>query len=65
MNVPACLNKCRIEEAVRILLESPEKPVKMVMFVAGFISKNLFHREFQRNMGISPTGFRQARVQNH
>jgi AraC-like DNA-binding protein len=60
MNVPAYLNRCRVQEAARILRESPEKPIKVVMFEAGFASKNLFHREFQRNMGRSPTAFRES-----
>ncbi|HEX4158647.1 MAG TPA: helix-turn-helix domain-containing protein [Rhizomicrobium sp.] len=60
MNVPAYLNKCRVREAARILREAPDKPIKVVMFEAGFASKNLFHREFQRNMGRSPTAFRQS-----
>jgi len=60
MNIPAYLNKCRIEEAARLLREAPERPVKVIMFEAGFASKNLFHREFQRNMGQSPTEFREA-----
>ncbi len=57
-NVPAYMNQCRARHAARLLVELPDKPVKVVLFEAGFISKNIFNREFQRNFGVSPTAYR-------
>jgi AraC-like DNA-binding protein len=64
MNVPAYLNQCRVREAARILLETPDKPIKVVMFEAGFTSKTIFNREFQRNMGVNPSAFRRGERPN-
>jgi AraC-like DNA-binding protein len=59
-NVPAYLNQCRAHHAALLLVEQPDKPVKVVLFEAGFTSKNVFNREFQRNFGASPTAYRNA-----
>jgi len=63
-NVPAYMNQCRARHAACLLVESPDKPVKIVLFEAGFTSKNIFNREFQRNFGMSPTAYRSAQLEN-
>jgi AraC-like DNA-binding protein len=60
LNLPAYINQCRIQYAAELLLRAPDKPIKIVMFEAGFTSKNTFNREFQRNMGVSPTDYRRS-----
>lgn len=59
MNVSAYINKCRIDEAARLLTEAPDKPIKIVMHEAGFRSKSVFNREFQRCRGMSPSEYRE------
>ncbi|HEY3638415.1 MAG TPA: helix-turn-helix domain-containing protein [Rhizomicrobium sp.] len=61
-NVPAYMNQCRARHAAQLLVEQPDKPVKIVQFEAGFTSKNIFNREFQRNYGVSPTAWRTAKL---
>ena len=58
MNVSAYLNQCRVREAARLLADEPGKPIKVVMFEAGFTLKSIFNREFQRHFGQSPSEFR-------
>jgi AraC-like DNA-binding protein len=62
VNVSAYLNQCRVQEAARLLVDAPEKAIKVVMFESGFKSKSIFNREFQRCLGVSPTDFRCQRV---
>lgn len=57
-NVPALLNQLRVQEAARLLSGEPDKAIKIVMFEAGFKSKSIFNREFQRCMGTSPSVYR-------
>jgi AraC-like DNA-binding protein len=59
-NLPAYINQCRVRYAAELLLGAPDKPIKIVMFEAGFTSKNTFNREFLRNTGISPTDYRRS-----
>ena len=58
LNVSAYLNRCRIEEAARLLAAMPATPIKLVMFQSGFRSKSIFNREFQRRLGVSPSIFK-------
>jgi len=59
MNVAAYINRHRVEFAAKLLLGS-EKPIKAVPFEAGFRSKSVFNREFQRRFGMSPTAYRRS-----
>ncbi len=60
MNVAAYMNFWRARTAARLLVESPEKPIKIVMHEAGFRSKSIFNREFQRHFAKSPGEYREA-----
>ncbi len=62
MNIPAYMNQCRVRHAAASLTATRDKPIKIVMFEAGFTSKNIFNLEFQRNMGVSPTIYRRTRL---
>jgi len=57
MNVAAYLNRYRAEYAAHLLSNS-DKPIKAVLFDAGFRSKSIFNREFQRCFGMSPSKYR-------
>jgi AraC-like DNA-binding protein len=61
-NVAAFLNRRRVEVAAELLLAAPDQPIKAVMYDAGFVSKSLFNAEFQRQMGVSPSVFRQRAI---
>lgn len=54
------MNKYRIEEAKRLLLDEScaEMTVLDILLQAGFNSKSAFHRFFNRLVGVSPTEFR-------
>lgn len=57
MNFSSYMNQRRAAIAARLLRET-DRPVKQVMFEAGFRSKSIFNREFQRHQGISPSEYR-------
>ncbi len=56
------LNDQRIQEAQRLLIDSPEMTVIEVMQESGFSSKSNFNKEFLRVTGLSPSGFRDANL---
>jgi len=53
------VNGYRVDEAKRLLRESPETVLSIAMHV-GFNSKSAFHTAFRRCTGITPTEFREA-----
>jgi AraC-like DNA-binding protein len=57
MNVSAYINLKRAKVAAELLAGTP-KPIKVIMFEAGFRSKSIFNREFQRSFGASPSEYR-------
>lgn len=59
MNVAAYINCHRVDFAAQLLLVSG-KPIKTIPFEAGFRSKSVFNREFQRRFGMSPTDYRRS-----
>jgi AraC-like DNA-binding protein len=61
-NVAAFLNRRRVELAAELLLARSDRPIKTVMYDAGFTSKSLFNAEFQRCMGLSPSEYRRRAV---
>lgn len=60
------MNKYRVEEAKRLLLEptSSDMTVLDILLQAGFNSKSAFHRFFNRMVGMSPTEFRKQGLAN-
>jgi len=62
VNVAAYINRQRAQSAAEILLSEPDVPIKIVVHRAGFKSKSVFNREFQRCFSASPSDYR--RTQN-
>jgi AraC-like DNA-binding protein len=56
------LNDLRIQEAQRLLIETPEMTVIEVMQESGFSSKSNFNKEFLRVTGLSPSKFREEQT---
>jgi AraC-like DNA-binding protein len=52
------LNGFRIEEAKRILRESPDRKITEIMFAAGFQNKSTFNAAFRAAVGESPSSWR-------
>jgi AraC-like DNA-binding protein len=60
MNVAAYLNMFRAKAAAELLTKEPDMPVKIVAHKAGFKTKSVFNREFQRHFGKSPSDYREG-----
>lgn len=58
MNVAAYLNMLRATMAAELLTKEPDMPIKVVAHEAGFKTKSVFNREFQRHFGKSPSEYR-------
>lgn len=58
------VNKYRIEEAKRLLLQEPDLSIKYICFEVGFQSKSTFHDAFKRFTGTTPTLFRKNCTEN-
>ncbi len=52
------INRYRLEEAKRLLIENPGMTVLEIAFAVGFNSKSAFNSVFSRETGVSPTVFR-------
>jgi AraC-like DNA-binding protein len=59
-NVAAYLNAFRARAAAELLTKERDMPVKVVAHKAGFKTKSVFNREFQRHFGKSPSDFREG-----
>jgi len=62
MNFNTYVNYFRIEEAKKLLVESPEKTVLFIAYEVGFNSKSSFYESFTRLAGISPLEFRKKNL---
>jgi AraC-like DNA-binding protein len=58
MNFKSFINSYRIEEAKRKLVESKELNILDLAFACGFNSKTMFNTTFYKNVGKTPTEFR-------
>lgn len=54
------VNRHRVEEAKRLLVEAPEQTVLEIALAVGFNSKSTFSTAFRRNTGTTPSAFRTA-----
>jgi AraC-like DNA-binding protein len=64
MNVAAYLNMLRAMVAAELLTREPDMPIKIVAHKAGFKTKSVFNREFQRHFGKSPSEYREGRAKS-
>lgn len=53
------INEYRINEARQILIEQPERKILAVAFDVGFNSSSAFYNAFKRNVGVTPTRYRE------
>ena len=56
------VNRHRIAEAKRLLHADPDETVLSIAMNVGFNSKSAFHAAFRRCTGITPSEFRQSRL---
>jgi AraC-like DNA-binding protein len=54
------VNRYRIEQAKRMLRESPQESVLSIAMTVGFNSKSAFHAAFRRCTGARPSDFRES-----
>lgn len=59
------INKYRIEEAKRLLIDKPEKSILNICFEVGFSSKSAFYNAFNKNTGKTPREFRAEAMRNN
>jgi AraC-like DNA-binding protein len=52
------VNRYRVDEAKRLLVEEQDETILAIAFKAGFNSQSAFHRFFKRVTGVTPSGFR-------
>lgn len=52
------INSYRVEEAKRLLLESPSEPIISILFDAGFNTKSSFNAAFKKHAEITPSQYR-------
>lgn len=57
----AYLNKLRLTEAARLLLENTEASVSEIAYSVGYNNASYFNRVFKREYGCTPVNFRQSR----
>lgn len=56
------INRYRITEAEKILLEKPDRPVLAIAFDVGFNNKTSFYDAFSRFNGVSPHKYRKVKL---
>ena len=58
VNFSRFVNRYRIQEACKMLIEHPELTVLNIAFAVGFNSKSVFNTAFSRETGLTPTAYR-------
>lgn len=58
------INRYRISEAEKILLEKPDRPVLAIAFDVGFNNKTSFYDAFSRFNGVSPHKYRKEKLRS-
>ncbi|MCL2025198.1 MAG: helix-turn-helix domain-containing protein [Leptospirales bacterium] len=61
-NFNVFINNYRIDEAVALMKEDPERSLLSIAFAVGFNSKSVFYNAFAKKMGTSPAKFRKQGV---
>ncbi len=62
MNFRSFVNRYRIWEAERILVEEPDSSILSIAFVIGFNSKTTFFRAFEKQTGMRPQEYRKMKL---
>jgi AraC-like DNA-binding protein len=62
MNFRSFINRHRIREAERILVEEPDSSILSIAFVIGFNSKTTFFRAFEKQTGMRPQEYRKLKL---
>lgn len=57
------INKCRVEEFIRIINEDPALNVSEVFYQCGFKSRTTFYKYFKKHMGQNPTDYKEQLIQ--
>lgn len=59
-NFPALLNKYRVNEAIKLLMNSQTKNYKMeyISDLSGYNNRQVFHSAFKKSTGLTPQRFR-------
>lgn len=63
MNFFEFINRHRVDEAKRILIDQPGMRVLDIAFTAGFNSKSAFNDAFRKQTGMSPSAYRNKKNQ--
>jgi AraC-like DNA-binding protein len=58
MNFNNFINRYRVDEAKKVLLDEPERNALSVALSVGFNSYSAFHTAFKKNTGLSPASYR-------
>lgn len=58
MNFNSFINKYRVEEAKKIILENSDKTILNIAFEVGFNSLSVFYKAFIKFENITPAAFR-------
>ncbi len=60
LNFATFVNRYRVEEAQRLLIEEPERSILSITYAVGFNSRSSFYEAFQRELGRSPSDWRRG-----
>jgi len=64
-NFRSFINRYRIGEAERILVEEPESSILSIAYVIGFNSKTTFFRAFEKQTGMRPQEYRKLKLRKN
>ncbi len=64
MNFNAYINSWRIDEARKLLVNSPDKTVLFIAYEVGFNSKSSFYESFTKLTGFTPLEYRKNNLKN-
>ncbi len=57
-NFNSFINRYRVDEAKKMLIDEPDRPVMSICHGVGFNSKSAFYRAFEQSTGITPLKYR-------
>lgn len=61
-NFNMMINEYRINEAKKILIQQPERKILAVAYDVGFNSSSAFYNAFKKNLGVTPTRYREQHI---